>query len=271
MRISVCNELFKGLSWEETLSIVSEVGYEGIEVAPFTIARDIREVERARRSELSALIRSYGLEVSALHWLLVSPPGLHLAHPNSLIRRKTVEYMGVLAQLCADLDCSLMVLGSPNQRCSLPGQSRSETWALLRDSLKESVRLAEEWGVRIALEPLARHLTDMINTADEAIRMVEEVGSPYLVINLDVYSMTYEGRPYREIIARVNGLLAHFHANDTNGLGPGFGKADYEEIIAALKLVGYTGWLSVEVLAEVDNPVVMAKLCLKLLRQLLKC
>ncbi|RLF01343.1 MAG: hypothetical protein DRK00_11615 [Thermoprotei archaeon] len=163
----------------------------------------------------------------------------------------------------------MMVLGSPRQRSSLPGQSREEAWALLRGSLREAARLAEDHGVVIALEPLAKHLTDMINTVDEALRMIKEVGSPALAVHLDVYSMADEGRPYREIIGRAGGLLVHFHANDTNGLGPGMGDADYREILNALREVGYRGWLSVEVLKEVEDPVAVAKASVEYLRSLL--
>jgi len=161
------------------------------------------------------------------------------------------------------------VLGSPKQRSTVPGQSREEAWRLLGESLKAAARAAEEHGVVIAVEPLARHLTDVVNTGREAVRMVEEVGSPALRVNLDVYSMSDEGRPYAEIIEEVGPLLAHFHANDTNGLGPGMGEADYGEILAALRRVGYAGWLSVEVLAPVDKPLEVAKASIEYMRRLL--
>ena len=270
MRISLCNELFRGVEWAEALDVIAGLGYEGVEVAPFTLARDVRELGRRERERLREEAESRGLEICALHWLLVTPPGLHLAHPDPGVRRRTVEYMGELARLCADLGARVMVLGSPRQRSSLPGQDRGEAWRLLRESLRGAARLAEEYGVVIALEPLARHLTDMVNTVDEALRMVEEVGSPALAVNLDVYSMTDEGRPYREIIRSAGRLLAHFHANDTNGLGPGMGSADYCEILTALREVGYEGWLSVEILAEVDDPLATARRSIEYLRRALR-
>ena len=268
MRLALCNELLKG-PWSRVVATAAELGYEGLEVAPFTLAEDVRRLGRAERERLREEAESHGLRVTGLHWLLVSPPGLHLAHPDEAVRRRTVEYMGELARLCSDLGGEVMVLGSPRQRSTLPGQSREEAWSLLRESLRACSRAAEEYGVVIALEPLARHLTDVVNTAREAIRMVEEVGSPALRINLDVYSMTDEGRPYAEIIREVGGLLANFHANDTNGLGPGMGAADYRSIIGALREVGYGGWLSVEVLAPVEDPVAVAGASIRHLRELL--
>mgnify|MGYP001773002052 CR=1 FL=1 len=99
--------------------------------------------------------------------------------------------------------------------------------------------------------------------------MIEEVGSPLVRVNLDVYSMTDEGRPYAEIIEEVGRFLANFHANDTNGLGPGMGSANYREIIEALRKIGYRGWLSVEILFNVEDPVATAKASIAFLRNLL--
>jgi len=267
MKVALCNELLKG-PWSDVVAAAAELGYEGLEVAPFTLAEDVRALTQADRLRIREEAESRGLRICGLHWLLVSPPGLHLAHPDERVRRRTVEYMGELARLCSDLNGEVMVLGSPKQRSTVPGQSREEAWRLLRESLSVAVRAAEEYGVVIALEPLARHLTDVVNTAREAMRMVEEVGSPALKVNLDVYSMSDEGSPYAQIIEEVGPLLAHFHANDTNGLGPGMGEADYGEILAALRRVGYTGWLSVEVLAPVDKPLEVAKASIEHLRRL---
>lgn len=266
VRIALCSELLDR-PWSKLVVTAAEIGFEGIEVAPYTLAPDVRQIERGERARMREAAESYGLEICGLHWLLVSPPGLHLAHPELAVRERTVDYIGELAKLCADLGGKVMVLGSPRQRSTLPGQSREEAWALLRESLKRACRYGEDCGVIIALEPLARHLTDMINTVGEALRMVEEVGSPALRINLDVYSMTDEGRPYGEIIREAGQLLAHFHANDTNGLAPGMGSADYHEILNALKSIGYEGWLSMEVLMPVEDPVEVARRGLQCLRE----
>lgn len=268
MKISLCNEVLP-LPWGQALEVIKGIGFDGVEVAPYTLASDVRLIDRAKREKLLEAAHNQGLEICGLHWLLVSPPGLHLAHPDPSARERTVDYLGELARFCADLGGRVMVLGSPKQRSTLPGQSREEAWALLRDSLKRACRYAEDYGVTIALEPLARHLTDIVNTVGEASRMVEQVGSPALRINLDVYSMTDENRPYGEIIREAGPLLAHFHANDTGGMAPGTGCADYRGILSALKSIGYRGWLSIEILAQVENPVEAARGGLFYLRSLL--
>lgn len=266
MRIALCSEVFRA-PWTRIVAVISELGYEGVEVAPYTLANDVRELSKSDRRRIREEAESYGLSICGLHWLLVSPLDLHLTHPDSRVRERTVAYLGELARLCNDLGGNVMVLGSPKQRSTLPGQGRNEAWVLLRESLRQASRLAEDHGVVIALEPLARNLTDMVNTVGEALRMLEEVGSPFLKINLDVYSMTDEERPYADIIKDAGSHLAHFHANDTNGLAPGMGSANYREILLALKTVGYRNWISVEILTPIDDPVSAAKAGLVNLRE----
>ncbi|MEM1508634.1 MAG: sugar phosphate isomerase/epimerase family protein [Thermofilaceae archaeon] len=266
MRIAICNEVIRS-PWTHVVAVISELGYEGVEIAPYTLANDIRELNQSERRRIREEAESHGLNICGLHWLLVSPPGLHLTHPDSRVRERTVAYLGELARLCNELGGNVMVLGSPKQRSTLPGQGRNEAWMLLREGLRKASRLAEDHGVVIALEPLARNLTDIINSVREALKMLEEVGSPALKINLDVYSMTDEERPYIDIIEDAGSHLVHFHANDTNGLAPGTGSANYLEILLALKTVGYKGWLSVEILTPIDDPVSVAKAGLINLRE----
>lgn len=268
LKISLCNELLP-LPWHESVEKIVELGFEGVEVAPYTFAPDVRVICKHERSRILEIARSHGLEICGLHWLLVSPPGLSLVHPDFSVRDRTVEYLGELARLCADLEGKVMVLGSPKQRSTLPGQRRESAWTFLIDSVKRACRYAEDCGVVIAIEPLARSLTDVVNTVSEALQVLERVGSPYLRINLDVFSMSDEAREYSEIIEEAGQYLVHFHANDTNGLAPGMGSADYNDIIRALRKVGYDSWLSVEVLSPVEDPVGVAKTGIQNLRSFL--
>jgi sugar phosphate isomerase/epimerase len=84
------------------------------------------------------------------------------------------------------------------------------------------------------------------------------MGSPAFTIMLDVKAMASEGRPVAETIRANAGGFAYFHANDENLKGPGFGDTDYAPIGAALKEVGYGGWVSVEVFRFEEGPEAIA-------------
>jgi sugar phosphate isomerase/epimerase len=87
----------------------------------------------------------------------------------------------------------------------------------------------------------------VLTTAEETRRLIDAVGSPHVRLHLDVKAMSAEEKPIPEIIHESRAVLEHFHANDANLQGPGFGSVDFVPIFEALEDVGYGGWVSVEV------------------------
>jgi sugar phosphate isomerase/epimerase len=189
---------------------------------------------------------------------LVKPEGLYLNHPDAGMRQRTADYFCALVDFCADLQGKVMVVGSPKQRNLQPGVSpeTGRTWA--SNTLREPVCRAEERGVTICFEPLSPAETNFINRAAEAIDFVKELSSPNFKIILDVKAMCSESKPIPQIIRESWPHFAHFHANDKNFKGPGFGDVDFKPIAAALKGVGYQGYVSVEVFKFDEGPEVIA-------------
>ena len=113
LRFAICNELFEGWPWERVCDFARSLGYEGLEVAPFTLADGAEQLPPGRRADLRRSAESRGIEVLGLHWLLVKPPGLYITHPDPAVRRRTADYFVQLVDLCADLGGKVMVFGSP--------------------------------------------------------------------------------------------------------------------------------------------------------------
>lgn len=247
IKFSICNELFKGWSIERIVRYISRIGYEGIEIAPFTISSDIRNVSKSERTKIRETAERYNIEIVGTHWLLVTPPGLHITHPDENVRKRTLEYLITLVKFTAEIGGKIMVFGSPKQRNILPGVSRDKAWEWAISLFKKVSAIAEDHGVTVCIEPLSRDQTNFINTAEEAVDLINAVNSPSFRLILDVRSMFDEKISHDEIIRRYGEYLAHFHANDSNGLGPGFGKARYPKIAKALNDVNYKGYVSVEV------------------------
>ena len=120
-KIGICNELFEGMEFSRVCRLVKEIGYDGLEIAPFTLATVITELTHERRREIKAMVEDAGLETIGLHWLLAKTEGLHLTSPDAAVRRATGDYLIALAEATRDLGGTLMVLGSPKQRSLLPG------------------------------------------------------------------------------------------------------------------------------------------------------
>jgi len=246
LRFAICNELFEGWPWERVCEYASSLGYEGLEVAPFTLADSAEQVSPQRRAELRRSAESRGVEVLGLHWLLVKPPGLYITHPDVSVRRRTADYFRRLVALCADLGGTVMVIGSPKQRNLIPGVSKEQAIHYAKEVFQPSLDPAAKRGVMLAFEPLGPAETDFVNTVTDAIDLVKQINHPAFRLNLDVKAMSSEPRPIADVIRSAKGYVAHVQVNDPNLLGPGMGDVKYEPIVAALREIGYDGWLSVE-------------------------
>ncbi len=247
MKFAICNETFQDWPFDKAFAFAAECGYSGIEIAPFTMAPDAREISAQQRAELRRQADVEGLEVVGLHWLLAKTSGYYLTSPDAAVRRRTAEYVQELACLCRDVGGSRMIFGSPQQRNVLPGVTPDEAVGYAAEVVESSLGVLEETGVTLCLEPLAPAEGNFLNTAADAARLIERIGHPQCRLILDCKAMSSESVPIPELIHRHSPLLAHFHANDPNRQGPGFGELDFVPIFAALGAVDYRGWVSVEV------------------------
>jgi len=267
VRFAICNEIYQGWKLEDAFEHAARTGYDGVELAPFTLAESVTDLGPADRRRIRDLAARHGLAVVGLHWLLVKPEGLHLNHPDAAIRERTARYFVELVRCCADLGGRILVLGSPRQRSLLPGVSREQAEEWTRATLRDAVRAAEDLNVILCLEPLSPAETNFLNTARETIAFAQTFRSPACRIILDVKAMCSEPEPIPDIIRSAWPHFAHFHANDRNLKGPGFGDVDFRPIAAALHAVGYDGFVSVEVFNFDEGPDVIARRSLAYLRE----
>lgn len=265
-RFAICNETFEGWPWERVCRFVAETGYQGVEIAPFTLAPAVTEISPERRKEIRSQAEDAGLEIVGLHWLLASPPGLHIHTRDEALRRKTVDYLRALVDFAGDVGARVMIFGSPKQR-RLEDGDREGAWERTRDSYRQVLPLLAERNVILCQESLPAPEADFIMTAAEAARMVRELNHPNFRLMLDAKSMCAEEAPPAEIIREYGRLVEHFHANDANRRGPGFGDTDFRPMAAALKGVGFSGYVSVEVFDYTPDPETIARESLRYLRE----
>lgn len=267
MKLGVCNEMFEGWPIGRVFDFAAKIGYDGVEVAPFTLADTAGEVTAARRAEIARQARDAGVEVIGLHWLLVKPEGLYINHPDDAIRLRTRDYLVELIDLCGDLGGKVMVLGSPKQRNVLEGQTYDDTWARTVDTLTGCVARAAYRGVTICIEQLSPRETNFLRTVAEAAKMVDQIGHPNVRLILDVKAMLSLDRPVADTIRRFGSKAAHIHANEADGNGPGTGKTDFAPIFRALDDVRFGGYVSVEVFDFSPGPENIARNSLNYLKQ----
>jgi sugar phosphate isomerase/epimerase len=116
MRIALCNEVIATLPFERQCEFAAALGYDGLEVAPFTLGEDPHRIDAQQRKSIRNAARNAGVTITGLHWLLVKPAGLSITTDDAEARRNTLDVMRRLIGLCADLDGRVLVHGSPGQR-----------------------------------------------------------------------------------------------------------------------------------------------------------
>lgn len=261
MPFAVCNEMFKGWPHEKIAETVAALGYQGVELAPFTFGEFPDKLTPPERALIKSNYESFGLKIAGFHWLLVGPGKFSITTPDHAIFTHTRGYLAETARLCADLGGKVMVFGSPHQRIIEPGADARVARQQAVSLFKELAVTAGEAGVCICFEPLTAHETNFINTMKEAIALIDEVDHPAFQLHLDVKAMAgaEPQTPAETIIAEGGKHLRHFHANDPNLLGPGMGSFDQAPVGRALKTIGYQGWVSVETFVDGPGPVEIAR------------
>ncbi len=248
IKLGICNELFEGWDFARFCRTVKEIGYDGLEIAPFTLAPRIFDLGQARRRDLKAIVEDAGLETIGLHWLLARTEGYYLTSPDEAVRRATAYYFKALVEATRDLGGSLMVLGSPKQRNLLPDVTYDQAVEFAIDVLEEVLPVLDSLGVNLCLEPLAPSETDFLNTCAQAMDLIRRIDHPRLRLHMDVKAQSSEpGTTVPELIRRYASRAGHFHAQDVNLRGPGMGDVDFAPIVAALVDAGYDRWVSIEV------------------------
>jgi sugar phosphate isomerase/epimerase len=260
IKISICTELFQGWPIDKVFEYVAQLGYDGVEIAPYTLADSVTEISAKERKAIRRAAEKNGIQIVGLHWLLAKPEGLYINHPDEIIRIKTQEYIEALIHFCADLGGRILVHGSPHQRTVQEGWDFQESWNFAKETFKVCLKTAQKRDVLYCIEPLAHMNTNFINTVSEGIRLVREIRHPHFRMVFDVRSASAQEKSVSEALLRAldSGYLQHIHVNDTNGRGPGFGEAPFAAILKSLIKHSYKGYISVEVFDFSPDPQTVA-------------
>jgi D-psicose/D-tagatose/L-ribulose 3-epimerase len=257
LKISICNELFKDWDVEQVFDYAAQLGYDGVELAPFTIGETASDVSASTRKKICQAAKRAGIEIVGLHWLLVKPEGLYINHPDSTIRKKTQSYLKELIDLCGDLGGKVLVHGSPQQRNVKEDWQPAEAWHRARETFQICAEAAQSRDVFYCLEALTTVDTNFINNMDDALQMVTEIDHPNFQTMLDCRSIHASAGPELSGVlskALATGKLRHVHVNDPNGRGPGFGDLQFAPLLEILHEADYPGYISVEVFDFAPDP-----------------
>ena len=262
-KLALCNEVVRELAFRDQCALAKGLGYDGLEIAPFTLSDEPHRLPKAKRTELKTIAHDHGVVITGLHWLLLKPDGLSITDPDPAIRAATIDVMKGLIELNADLGGAILVHGSPKQRAIGPGETRETAMQRAAAAFAAIAKTAAAAGVTYCIEPLAKTETEIINTVEEAAAMVREIDSPALRTMVDCCAAGLgEAQPVPDLLDRwlPTGLIAHIHLNDPNRRGPGQGDMAFAPVLDRLQHHHYQGIAAVEPFVyEPDGPTTAAR------------
>ena len=263
MNIALCNEVIAELEFPAQCAFAAELGYMGLELAPFTLGSEPHLLASTERQKIRRAASDAGIAITGLHWLLVEPKGLSITTDDAVLRQRTRDVIERMIDLSAELGGKVLVHGSPQQRrlSDAPDPASARDNAL--EVLQAAASAAQAAGVTYCLEPLAKRETDFINTVAEAAAIVDEIDNPAFRTMIDTSAAALsEQQTVAELITEwlPSGKIAHIQLNDSNRRAPGQGQDDFVAILAALKQQGYQQVLAVEPFVyQPDGPATAAR------------
>lgn len=246
-RHSICNEVFENWDFAMACKAIRKAGYSGIEIAPFTLAGDPAAITPAERRAYRCAIETEGLKFVGLHWLMVSPEGLHVTAPDAALRARSWRHIRNLIDLCADLGPGgVLVFGSPKQRGTTGGLSRHDAVRNFVEGVVSVAPHAEERGVTVLIEALPTGQCDVINSLDEAAALVRQIGSPAVRTMFDCHNAIDETEAHAALVEKHYDLIRHVHVNELDGRHCGAGNYDFKPVLDVLRRRRFPGWVSLE-------------------------
>ncbi|GAK56517.1 xylose isomerase domain protein TIM barrel [Candidatus Vecturithrix granuli] len=253
MKYAVCNELFDKLTFENACQKIAQHGFEGVEIAPFTLFDDPKTVSQEHIREIARILQATGLQFAGFHWLFLRPEGLHLTSADSGIRARSWEHLRRLIDIAGELGGGDLVLGSPKQR-NVEGISIEQGKTYLQEGLASLATYTEERHSTILIEALPAKYTNIINTLEEVKTLVNAVDKVGVSGMFDFHNNASEPLSWEELLAAYYDVIQHIHLNEINGSYPGTGTSDFLPAFQTLIQKGYSGWMSLEIFHMPENP-----------------
>jgi sugar phosphate isomerase/epimerase len=229
-------------SIKRTIERMRETGVDALEISG--------EPDQFSTREVRALLKENGRTCWGSVTLTLGER--NLAAKSQAQREKTVDYMKRVVTFAKELDGQIISLVPCTVGKVVADGTPAEEWKWLVEGIREVYAHAEKAGIRIAIEPLNRFETYLINRADQALALADAVG-PNCGVCLDLFHMNIEESDIHAAFRRCKGRIYDVHIADNNRFAPGMGTLDFRAIVETIRGTGYAGALTLEFVATVDR------------------
>ncbi len=239
MRFGVNTMIWSGAFEPEKypFAALKEAGVDGLEIPVFVPAE----------LDAGAVRRTCAEHDLNVHFCSVNPDGMNPISDDAGVRAKTVQHWKTVIRTAAEAGADQIAGPTHSPVGYLPGRRRTEDewkWGVeFHQALDDDLADA---GVTLAVEPLNRFETYFLNTAADAVRFVEEIGSGRIGILLDTFHQNIEDKNVPEAYRTCGPRLMHVHTCENDRGTPGSGHIDWPGVLQAIKDTGYDRWLTIE-------------------------
>lgn len=253
MRYSICNWLFKEIDFEKSCLLVAKHGFQGMEIAPFTLFDDPDTIGEEKILEIKEALEQAGLEFVGFHAIFFGPGNFHITSQDSAVRQRSWGRLRGLVDIVGKMGGGTLVLGSPQQRRAI-GIPPEEAIGYIEEGLSKIAPYAAECRATILVEALPSKDTNVINTLKESRELIRSIDKPSIRGMFDFHNCVDETLSWPELIEQYYDIIQHVHLNEVNGSYPGTGNSDFGPAFMKLAEKGYAGWVSLEIFHQPDDP-----------------
>ena len=242
---------------EDNIIKIKNFGYDGVELA-------VRDPQKLDVASLKSILTKIDIPVSAIGTgQAYAEEGLYLTHPDRDIREKAISRIKSHMVLAERLS-TLVIIGlmRGKKETGIDGE-KINNWLI--EALKELSAYNE--NVKLAIEPINRYETDIVNTVKSGLDLIEKIDCENIGLLLDTFHMNIEEPSITESIKIAKHCLFHFHIADSNRWHPGAGHINFKEVMETLDTVGYDDYVSAEIM-PVPDPDTAAKNSIDYMRTL---
>lgn len=243
-----------------TIAHLAKLGYDGVELA-------VRDPKLLDITDVRNILERHKLRVPAIGTgQAFVEEGLSFTDPDPSVRERAIarieSHIAMAKQLAAD--APLVIIGL------IRGRSVTEPEKILplQDALTRSARAASVCNVRLAIEPINRYETSLLNTVAETLALIQRVDADNLGVLFDTFHANIEEESIESSLKACGARLFHVHAADSNRWAPGYGHTDFTSVISTLQGMQYNGWVSAEILQKPNVDLAM-QTAIKTMRKLM--
>ena len=250
MQYSISNWIYATEDLEKSFQRLAKYEYDAVEL------EGEPDKEKYKPKKVKKMLQQYGLKVSSIAGMYLWKEEIKrdLASSDKKIREQTIEYLFRCIDYAQSMGAKLVIIVPAAVSKLTPSLSKKEDWKNSVKAVQEVAKYAEKKDILLAIEPINRYETYLVNSIQDALYYAREVNSSHVKIMADTFHMNIEERDIPEAIRIAGNNLINVHIADSNRCSVGRGHINFKALIKALKGINYQYALTLEPLPPVSDP-----------------